>query len=192
VIVNAVNGSVFLLLNAISKDRPASGGPLMFLVGGINTTLTDQQKWLAVAAIAAGWVALMYLSGQLNVAALSEAEAEALGVRIHRLRWVGLVVASLVTASGVAISGPIGFVGLVCPHVARLIVGGDVRRLLPAATGVGAALLALADAASRFLAAEGRAQTLLPVGVLTGLMGGPFFLVLLWQNRRRVLAEAGP
>ena len=190
VIVNAVNGSMFLLLNAITRERPGIS-PLMFLVGGINTTLTDQQKWTALTVIAAGWLVLMYISGQLNVASLSEAEAESLGVRIHRLRWMGLIVASLVTASAVAISGPIGFVGLVCPHLARLMVGRDVRRLLPVATGLGAALLAVADAASRYLAGMGRAETLLPVGVLTGLLGGPFFLLLLWQNRRRPAMEAG-
>jgi ABC-type Fe3+-siderophore transport system permease subunit len=86
--------------------------------------------------------------------------------------------ASLVTASAVAVSGPIGFVGLVCPHVARLIVGADVRRLLPVSLAMGAALLAFADAGSRWLGQ-------LPVGVLTGLIGGPFFLFLLWRTRAR-------
>lgn len=193
VIVNAVNASIFLLLNAITKDRPGAGGPLTFLVGGINATvLTSQQFATAAVLIALGFLLLLYLSGQLNVAVLSEAEAQALGVGIQRLRWVGLITASFITASAVAISGPIGFIGLVCPHLARLFVGSDTRRLLPVATATGASLLALADAASRFLAGEGRAQTLLPVGVLTGLLGGPFFLLLLWQNRRRVLPEAQP
>ena len=108
-----------------------------------------------------------------------------MGVRIHRLRWIGLLIASLITASAVAISGPIGFVGLVCPHLARLIVGNDQRKLLPLATGLAAGLLAIADAVSRKLAGHGGINTMLPVGVLTGLLGGPFFLLLLWQNRRR-------
>ncbi|HEX2972968.1 MAG TPA: iron ABC transporter permease, partial [Tepidisphaeraceae bacterium] len=189
VIVNAVNGALFLLINALYKDHPGSGGALNFLVGGIQTTLTVRDKAEAAAIIGAGWLALMALSGQLGVASLSESEAESLGVRIHRLRWVSLILASLITASAVAISGPIGFVGLVCPHVGRLLVGGDTRRLLPVATGLGAGLLAVADAASRCLAGEGYARTLLPVGVLTGLLGGPFFLVLLWQSRRRLGAE---
>jgi iron complex transport system permease protein len=104
-------------------------------------------------------------------------------VRIQRLRWIALITASLVTAAAVAISGPIGFVGLVCPHVARLIVGRDQRVLLPASTALGAALLAIADAVSRKLSGSGGLGTILPVGVLTGLLGGPFFLLLLWQNR---------
>jgi iron complex transport system permease protein len=188
VIVNAVNASIFLLVNAITKDLPAAGGPIMFLVGGIRD-VTLQQKLTAALFIAIPWLVLMYFSGELNVAVVSESEAESLGVRIQRLRWIALVLASLVTAAAVAISGPIGFVGLVCPHLARLIVGNDVRRLLPAATVTGASLLAVADAVCRYLAGKGRAETYLPVGVLTGLLGGPFFLLLLWQNRRRLSRE---
>lgn len=191
VIVNAVNSSIFLLVNAITKDLPAAGGPLIFLVGGIHD-VTSQQKLTAAILIAIPWLLLLYLSGQLNVASVSEGEAEALGVHIHRLRWISLLLASLMTAAAVAITGPIGFVGLICPHLARLIVGNDTRKLLPAATATGASLLAVADAASRFLAGKGRAETLLPVGVLTGLLGGPFFLLLLWQNRRRLLREGTP
>lgn len=119
------------------------------------------------------------------------ADAEALGVRVHRLRWASLVVASMMTAAAVALGGPIAFVGLVCPHLARLLVGSDTRKLLPVATALGGGVLALADAASRYLAADTRAQTLLPAGVLTGFLGGPFFLVLLWRGRRRAADGAG-
>jgi iron complex transport system permease protein len=100
-----------------------------------------------------------------------------LGVRINRLRWASMIIASLATAAAMAISGPIGFVGLVCPHLARLIVGNDQRRLLPVATTFGAILLAVAEAASRRMGN-------ISVGVLTGFLGGPFFLFLLWQSRK--------
>ncbi|MGB7159430.1 MAG: iron chelate uptake ABC transporter family permease subunit, partial [Tepidisphaeraceae bacterium] len=190
--VNAVNGSVFLLINAIVKDPATPGGPLTFLVGELQTNLRPQQIWLAAAIITGGWFALLYVAGQLNVAALGDGEATALGVRIHRLRWMGLIVASLVTAAAVAISGPIGFIGLVCPHLARLIIGGnDQRKLLPLATALGASLLCVADAASRWLGREGAAGTALPVGVLTGLLGGPFFLLLLWRNARSLATMEG-
>lgn len=184
VIVNAVNGSIYLLIYFRHPEIVSRGGEFMFLVGQIQTILTSQQEWLAAAVAGIGWIVLFYLAGQLNVAPLGEAEAQALGVRIHWLRWVGLGVASIITASVVAISGPIGFVGLICPHLARLVVGRDQRRLLPAATALGAALLALADAASRYLSRENMFHTQMPVGVLTGLLGGPFFLLLLWQRRR--------
>lgn len=185
VIVNAVNGSIFLLINAMFKDLTAIS---TFLVGSIQTNLSTQQITAAAVCIGLGYLVLMYISGQLNAAVLSEGEAQSLGVRIHGLRWAGLAVASLVTASAVAISGPIGFVGLVCPHLARLLVGSDQRRLLPMSTALGAVLLMTADAVSRLLIDN--ARTWLPVGVLTGLMGGPFFLLLLWQNRRRRLVGA--
>jgi iron complex transport system permease protein len=186
VIVNAVNGSVYLLLNSILRDLPGSGGPLLFLVGGIQASLASGQLLAASVCVAMGWMILLWLSGQLNVAVLSEAEAMSLGVHIQRLRWIGLIVASLVTAAAVAVSGPIGFVGLVCPHLARLFVGQDQRRLLPVSTALAAALLVVADAVSRKLASQSGINTQLPVGVITGLLGGPFFLLLLWQRRRRI------
>jgi iron complex transport system permease protein len=185
VIVNAVCGSIYLLLNEINRDLPGSGGALQFLVGGIQTSLETSQQIAATVCIGIGWIILMALAGQLNVAVLSESEAMSLGVRIQRLRWIGLIIASLITASAVAVSGPIGFVGLVCPHLGRLFVGRDQRRLLPVSTALGAGLLAIADAVSRKLAGQNAINTQLPVGVLTGLLGGPFFLLLLWQSRRR-------
>ncbi|MBC8105298.1 MAG: iron ABC transporter permease [Anaerolineae bacterium] len=187
VIVNAVNGSIFLLLNTIIKDPARPGGPLALLVGGLQTNLTisSSEVQLAALVIGLGWLALFAMSGQLNVALLSESEATGLGVRIHRLRWLAMIIASLITASAVAISGPIGFIGLVCPHLARLIVGNDQRRLIPLSTALGAGLLAIADAASRRLSTVSSVETVLPVGVLTGLLGGPFFLLLLWKRKER-------
>ncbi|HTL28387.1 MAG TPA: iron ABC transporter permease [Tepidisphaeraceae bacterium] len=185
VIVNAVNASLYLLLNSIKRDLPGDTS-MAFLIGGIQTNLDQSQIIAAGVVVAMTWMILLSLSGQLNVAVLSEGEAISLGVRINRLRWLALLLASLMTASAVAISGPIGFVGLVCPHLSRLVVGHDHRRLFPVATATGAGLLALADAASRLLASQNLAQTYLPVGVLTGLLGGPFFLLLLWQSRRQL------
>ncbi len=185
VIVNATNASIFLLIDAIKPELTGQGGgPTGFLVGGIQTNLQDVQEYLAAGITAAGLIALQFLAPSLNVAGLSDAEARSLGVRAHRLRWVALLVASLMTASAVAISGPIGFVGLVCPHLARLIVGHDVRRLVPLSAGLGAALLASADAGARLLSSVRAVNTFLPVGVLTGLLGGPFFLILLYRQRR--------
>ena len=185
VIVNAVNGSIYLLIYFRYPQIVSRGSEFTFLVGGIQTNLTRWQEWTTAAFVGAGWLVLAFLAGQLNVAPLGEAEAQSLGVRIHRLRWVGLIVASMMTGSVVALSGPIGFIGLICPHLARLIVGHDQRRLLPASTALAAALLSLADAASRYLSQPWLLKTQLPVGVLTGLLGGPFFLLLLWQTRRR-------
>jgi len=185
VIVNAICGALFLLvyqLNLLHDVTAATGGPFRFLIGGLNTSLTAAQRYTALGVIGIGWIILLLLGGQLNVATLSEAEAQSLGVRIHRLRWTALIVASLITAAAVAVSGPIGFIGLVCPHLGRLLVGSDQRRLLPISTALGAGLLAIADAISRQISPQ---TGTMPVGVLTAMLGGPFFLFLLWQTRRR-------
>jgi iron complex transport system permease protein len=183
VIVNAINGAIFLLVNALRPELAGQGGGVMgFLVGGIQTNLEGHQVWAAGCVCAVVVVLLMGMAAGLNVAGLSEAEARSLGVRIHRLRWVALVSASVMTAAVVAISGPIGFVGLICPHVARRMVGHDARRLLPLSAALGAGLLALADAVSRSMIRY--AGTWPPVGVLTALLGGPFFLYLLYRQRR--------
>jgi len=108
-------------------------------------------------------------------------------VRVQRLRWTALFAASLITALAVALSGPIGFVGLICPHLGRRLVGHDARRLLPLSAALGAALLALADTLSRLLI-QG-INTWLPVGVLTGLLGGPFFLYLLYRQRNATTTD---
>ena len=160
------------------------GTQASYLVGGLQTP-SEFQFQIVAYTVALCFFLLLLLTPSLNVALLSEAEAQSLGLRIHRLRWIALILASLMTASVVAISGPIGFVGLLAPHVARLIAGNDQRKLFPLATASGAALLALADAASRLLSQSQFTGFLLPVGILTALLGGPFFLLLLWRTRRR-------
>jgi iron complex transport system permease protein len=188
VIVNAVNGSIFLFVNAIRPELAGrAGGPLAFLVGGIQTNYDPRQAIIAAIACGLLFVLLLWLSPGLNVAGLSEAEAQSLGVRIGRLRWVALLSASLMTALAVSLSGPIGFVGLVCPHLARRLVGHDARRLLPLSAALGAVLLALADSLSRWMIHT--LHTWPPVGVLTGLIGGPFFLYLLYRQRHGAAAE---
>jgi len=180
VIINSINGSIFLTVSEFRKDNRMA----LFLIGGIQENVTTAQ--LLSAAILAGlaFVVLLYASGWLNVAPLDESEAQALGVRIHRLRWLAMGMASLITAAAVAISGPIGFVGLICPHLGRLLAGTDHRRLLPMATALGAVLLLVADSATRFLSNPTLLGTQLQVGIVTSFLGGPFFLLLLIYRRR--------
>lgn len=179
VIVNALLASLYLLLNELIKELPGSGGTMSFLVGSVQTSVARGQLLAATVLIVVGWLMLLALAPALSAAQLGDDEASSLGVRVHRLRWVALAAGSLVTAAAVAISGPIAFVGLVCPHAARRLVGHDTRRLLPVATAIGAAALVLADAAARWLGHAERLGVVLPVGVLTSLLGGPVFLWLL-------------
>jgi iron complex transport system permease protein len=112
----------------------------------------------------------------LNGLLLGEEAAAHLGVEVRRERAVLLALASLVTAAAVAVAGLVGFVGLVAPHLVRLVVGPDARRVLPLAAILGAILLVLADLGARLLGE-------IPVGVVTAVVGAPFFLALLRGTR---------
>ncbi len=123
---------------------------------------------------------LWLLSRTLNALSLGEETARSLGLPLERLKLLAIGAATLLTAAAVAQAGIIGFVGLVVPHALRRLLGGDYRYLLPASALGGAVLLTLADLLARTLVAPGE----LPVGILTTLLGGPFFLYLLWRGRR--------
>src|SRR5207244_10617919 len=126
------------------------------------------------------------LAGDLNVMALGEERAAQLGVEVERCKRRALALGSLLAAAAVSVSGVIGFVGLMTPHLLRLVVGADHRRLLPAVVLAGPALLMLADLAARTAVAPEE----LPVGAVTAILGGPFFLYLLRRERARAGARA--
>jgi iron complex transport system permease protein len=176
------------------------------LVGAVVTYLVfqanDQQLrsvtfWMMGSLGHAGWrevlaaapliglsiAALPWLAKPLNAFLLGEAEALHLGVNVEALKK-GVVLAGAVSVcAGVAVSGMIGFVGLVVPHLVRLLLGTDHRRLLPGCALLGAALLVLSDLAARLLAAPAE----LPIGVITALLGAPFFFWLLLRERGRMV-----
>ncbi len=146
-----------------------------FLLGGLAGA-----SWarLAVAAplIIGACVLMMLRSRSLDGLLLGDSAASHLGIDVRRERGILLALASLATAAGVAISGLIGFVGLVVPHVVRLVVGPAARRVLPISAIVGAALLSAADLVARLVGD-------VPVGVVMALLGAPFFLFLLQRTR---------
>lgn len=146
-----------------------------YLLGGF-----DDSSWLRLAGaaplIVAGSLAIMLRARTLNGLLLGEEAAANLGVDVARERRIILALASLVTAAAVAVSGLIGFVGLVVPHVVRLVVGPNARLVLPLSMLGGAVLLAFADLAARMLGE-------IPVGVVTAVIGAPFFLFLLRRAR---------
>lgn len=152
-------------------------GVLFWLVGSLSTPAWTTIAPIAVT-VAAGLAWLFLLSGRLNLLSLGEEEARNLGVRVGLVRLSGIVAASLITATVVSITGMIGFLGLMVPHICRLLIGSDHRLLVPGAALFGASFLIVADALARVVAAP----TELPVGVITALAGGPFFL---WLYRTR-------
>ncbi len=120
-----------------------------------------------------------FLAKGLNALALGEATASHLGVPVQRLKYIAIVCVSAAIGASVAVSGGIGFIGIVVPHLLRLVMGPDNRYLLPASALLGACLLLLADAVSRTIVAPAE----LPIGIITAAVGGPFFLWILLRKR---------
>lgn len=184
VIVSTVCAAVMMLIFTLVKSMPGSGYFQSVLVGELQTSLTRWQVVCAAVLALGGLLVIGLRLPVLNLVSLSADEARSLGVNVTRERAVMLIAASLVTAAAVSVSGPIGFVGLIAPHVARRIVGADWRVAMPIACVGGAILLVAADAILRYLAGVRAVNTIIPIGVATALLGGPFFLVLLFQKRK--------
>ena len=156
-----------------------------WLLGGLG-----DRGWGSLKAvtplIAAGVAASLILVGDLNLVALGEERAAQLGVELARFKRRALAVGSLLAAAAVSVSGVIGFVGLMTPHLLRLVVGADHRRLLPASILGGASFMILADLVARTAVRPEE----IPVGAVTAVLGGPFFLYLLRRERRAAGARA--
>jgi iron complex transport system permease protein len=168
---------------AISVIMTLSGEDIrriyFWLLGGFGSS-----RWRSLAAagpvVAVGGALAWANAGGLNLSALGEERAGQLGLEVERFKRIMLVTGALLTAAAVSVSGLIGFVGLMTPHILRLVLGSDHRRLIPASIVGGAAFMVLADVAARTLVRPGE----IPVGAVTALLGGPFFLYLLRRERR--------
>ncbi|MBI5067893.1 MAG: iron ABC transporter permease [Deltaproteobacteria bacterium] len=181
IVFNAFAAALITILKVLVPPEQAAR-LLYWLMGTIG--YEPPGTLLAAALVVAAAVgALVLLSAQLNLLALGDEEAASLGVEVGRLRAVVLLAASAATGAAVALSGMVGFVGLIVPHVVRRILGSDHRILVPASALFGAAFLVVADALARvaFLALGSEP----PVGALTAFAGGPLFLWLLRRHEQR-------
>ena len=176
VIVAAGCGAAVSLMLALAPDTRVMS-MLFWMMGDASAAA---RPWPAVVVLALALVVVMPFARDLNVLARGELTARALGVRVGHLRIALYVLASLLTATSVTLVGSVGFVGLVVPHLVRLVLGNDQRVLIPAAALAGGTLLTLADTAARTVIAPQQ----LPVGVLTALIGVPVFLFLLSRGSR--------
>jgi iron complex transport system permease protein len=150
-----------------------------WLMGGIDAVSYTTLAWFAAAVLPA--VAFIFLRARdWNLMAVGEDWAAARGVSVSRLMLTGYILGSFLAGSVTALTGPIGFVGLIVPHALRLKLGADHRLLLPCSFFTGAAFLAICDTIAR----TALAPTEVPVGVVTALLGGPFFIWLLRSRRR--------
>ena len=178
VLIGTLLGSAIALLTYLADPYNQLPAITFWLLGSLASIAPRD---LAVAAPLAllGLVPMLLLRWRMNLLALPDDEARALGVDTRRLRAVVVAAATLMTAASVAIGGIIGWVGLLVPHAARLVVGPDFGRLLPLAMLIGAAFLLAVDTLCRTVA-----PIEVPPGVLTALVGTPFFLWLFAASRR--------
>ena len=181
VILNAVLTAVIMFITSI-LDPARAAGLMAWLMGSLTA-----QGWTGVAGIAlyvaVGTALLLYHAPVLNLLTQGEETARSLGIDTERTKKQLFLLTALLTGAVVSVSGMIGFVGMVIPHMVRMTFGSDHRLLMPASVLVGGMFLVLSDTVARtaFAPAE------IPVGVVTALAGGPFFLyLLLWRKDRMV------
>ena len=169
-------GTSFIKLVADQNDQlPA----ITYWLMGSLTSIKTEDLAFAAGVIAVATIPLLVMRWKINVLTMGEAEATSMGVNVGRVRLVSLVCATLVTAASVAVSGMIGWVGLVIPHFCRKIVGNNYKFLLPASILTGATFLLVVDNISRNLFAVE-----VPIGILTAFIGAPFFIYLITRGDR--------
>lgn len=174
VIVSIIASAASLIVMQLMPDRGVAAW--RWFLGSLSDDLPEAGLWGGLVLAGVGIGVGVWLGPAMDAAALGDDEAQSVGVSLMRLRSVLFVTAGLLAAGAVVLAGPIGFVGLVCPHVVRLAAGPSHRVLVVGAAIAGAVLIVGADAAVMAIRLDsGR----LPIGVLTALIGGPVFLVLL-------------
>jgi iron complex transport system permease protein len=178
VVIGALAGACISLVKILADPYDQLPAITFWLLGSLaSVKLSDLM--LVAPLVLIGLVPLVLLRWRVGVLSLGDDEARALGVDVPRLRLLVIGAATLMTASVVAISGVIGWIGLMIPHIARMIVGPNFARLLPAAMLLGASFMLLVDTLARTMA---RIET--PLGILTAVLGAPFFLWLLARGRK--------
>lgn len=179
VILSGFFGALVSLMQYLADTEEKLPSIVFWLLGSFATARTDKLLTLALPLIIAGGL-LLRLRWHINVLSMGEQDARTLGIAVQPLRWLILSLCAAIVAAQVAVSGSIGWTGLVIPHVARLLVGADHRRLLPIALWLGGAFMLLVDDLARTLSAAE-----IPVGILTALLGAPLFAVLLYRTQRQ-------
>ena len=178
IVIGTLLGSCISLLKYLADPYNQLPAITFWMLGSL-ASITAGDVASILPAVLIGLVPLWLVRWRMNVMTLGEDGARTLGVDMRRMRAVVITAATLMTAAAVSVSGVIGWIGLLIPHVARLLVGPDFSKLLPAAMLLGAGYLAAVDTLARTLA-----PIEIPLGVLTALIGAPFFIWLLAVSRR--------
>jgi iron complex transport system permease protein len=184
VIINVFNGALMLVILLLGDPNKVIDF-VRWGMGRMPEMPDFGDLGYKAGVVVAGWAWLFLLGNQFNTLGLGDAVASSSGVSVHRLRVETFIVVGLITSVCVARAGPIGFVGLIVPHVCRMIFGADHRTLAIVSGFVGAMFLVVADTLCRTI---GPMLSIgeIPVGVLTAILGGPFFILLLRRRSGQV------
>ena len=177
--ISALAGALTSLVLNLSPNPYAAMEIIYWMMGSLSDR-SMTHVWLAAPFMLLGMAALLTLGRGLDALTLGEDAAQTMGVNLTRLRWLLILGTAASIGAAVAVAGAVGFVGLVVPHILRPWVGARPSRLLPAAALGGAAMLLLADIATRLITPDRD----LKLGVLTAIVGAPFFLHLIWRMRK--------
>lgn len=180
IMVSSLISSGTSLIKLVADPEDQLPAITYWLMGSLNGTAPGD-VWFALVPMALGLVPLFLLRWRINLLTLGDDEARTMGVHTKRLRAAVILSATLITAAAVSVSGVIGWVGLVIPHLTRRMVGNNYRHLLPASALFGGMFLLLVDDLSRNLFA-----TEIPIGILTAFIGAPFFLYLITREGERL------
>ena len=179
VVIGSLLGSCVALLKYLADPFNQLPAITYWLLGSF-ASVTQRDIFVAFAIIVAAMVPLFLLRWRINILALPDDEAKALGLNVGRMRLMVIAAATLMTAASVAMCGIIGWVGLVIPHAVRLLVGAEFSRLLPLSMLIGATFMVAVDTLGRTIA-----QTEIPPGVLTAVIGAPAFIWLMAATFKR-------
>lgn len=178
IVVGTLFSSSIALLKYMADPYDKLPAITFWLMGSL-ASITIRDVYTVILPMLCGAVPLYLLRWKLNVLSLGEEEAQALGIDTQKLRITVIICCTLMTASAVSISGMIGWVGLIIPHLARIIVGPNYKALMPASIVIGSSYLLLVDDLARVLA-----SVEIPLGLLTSFIGAPFFIYLLQRTGR--------
>ncbi|MCX5812932.1 MAG: iron ABC transporter permease [Proteobacteria bacterium] len=176
-IVGALFSAATSLLKYIADPVNQMPSIVFWMLGSLNNA-SNKDMIIAGPVMLAGIIVLLLIRWRINLLAMGEEEARSLGIDTGRIRAVIIVCATVISASAVSISGIIGWIGLVIPHIGRILVGPDNKRLLPVATLIGAIYLVVVDTIARTAI-----ESEIPIGILTAMVGAPIFAYLLRKNR---------
>jgi len=180
IMVSSLISSGTSLIKLVADPEDQLPAITYWLMGSLNGT-APKDVWFALVPMLIGLLPLFLLRWRINILTLGDEEARTMGVNARLLRAAVILSATLVTAAAVSVSGVIGWVGLVVPHLTRRMVGNNYRHLIPASALFGAVFLLMVDNLSRNLFA-----TEIPIGILTSFIGAPFFLYLITREGERL------